>query len=267
MLQRAIRLSFEPALWAMLLLSFAAVAQVNPNDTSGLPTDLPSLRRVAEQGDGRAQRALGDIYSSITYQDNAEAQRWYRKAADQGDVIAQMSLALLDCVEGTTQNYGEAVKWFRKLSDQAQPVAQRYLGLMYHNGQGVTQDYTEAVTWLRKAGDNGDAFARNVLGMMYDLGQGLTQDYGEAVKLFRKAADQGNASAQYNLALSYRDGKGVTQDYVNAHMWSNLAASRSSGGDQKTYAELRDSLAAKMTAAQVAEAQRLAREWKPNFDR
>jgi uncharacterized protein len=56
----------------------------------------------------------------------------------------------------------------------------------------------------------------------------------------------------------YGTGHGVPQDYVIAHMWFNLAAA---SGDKEA-AEVRDMLAAKMTPAQVAEAQKLAREWK-----
>ena len=51
------------------------------------------------------------------------------------------------------------------------------------------------------------------------------------------------------------------QDYVLAHMWYNLAASRSTGEERKKSADLRDALARLMTPAQIAEAQRLAREW------
>ena len=61
----------------------------------------------------------------------------------------------------------------------------------------------------------------------------------------------------------YAKGQGVTQDYVLAHMWLNLSASNSSGEDQKKMAIARDAVAAKMAPAQIAEAQRLAREWKP----
>ena len=61
----------------------------------------------------------------------------------------------------------------------------------------------------------------------------------------------------------YFKGQGVPQDYVQAHMWMNLAASRARGSDQKTYADARDALARIMTPAQIAEAQRRAREWKP----
>ena len=54
-------------------------------------------------------------------------------------------------------------------------------------------------------------------------------------------------------------GPGVPQDYVRAHMWFNLAAAPGYPGA----AAKRDSIAANMTPAQIAEAQKLAREWQP----
>jgi uncharacterized protein len=57
----------------------------------------------------------------------------------------------------------------------------------------------------------------------------------------------------------YRTGGGVPQDYVIAHMWFNLAAA---SGD-KDAVKARDVVAAKMAPTQIAEAQKLAREWKP----
>jgi TPR repeat protein len=51
----------------------------------------------------------------------------------------------------------------------------------------------------------------------------------------------------------------VAQDYVRAHMWYNLSASN---GNAEAVID-RDELAKKMSAAQIAEAQKLAREWKP----
>jgi TPR repeat protein len=57
----------------------------------------------------------------------------------------------------------------------------------------------------------------------------------------------------------YELGLGVQQDYIQAHMWFNLAGA---AGDAKGIKE-RDEIASKMTPDQIAEAQRLAREWKP----
>jgi len=87
-------------------------------------------------------------------------------------------------------------------------------------------------------------------------------DYAEALKWFRKAAEQGNALAQFSLGAMNATGKGVRQDFVEAHKWSNLAAAH---GNKKA-AKLRDRIAKKLTPAQIVEAQRLAREWKPQAE-
>ena len=163
-------------------------------------------------------------------------------------------------------DYATALKLWRPLADQNNVDAQANLGLMYDNGQGVKQDYAEAVKWYRKAADQGHALAQFNLGFMYANGQGVTQDYAEAVTWYRKAADQGNANAQSNLGLMYNNGQGVPQDYVQAHKWSNLAAARFAASETERRdkaVKLRDLVAAKMTPAQIAEAQKLAREWKP----
>ncbi len=127
-------------------------------------------------------------------------------------------------------------------------------------------DDATAVRLWRPLAERGDAKAQLALGVMYKRGQGVPQDYAEAVKWYRRAAEQGNADAQYNLGIMYHDGEGVPQDYVQAHMWLNLAAARfpASDADAMNMAVQDRGLAAsKMTPAQIAEAQKLAREWKP----
>jgi TPR repeat protein len=137
---------------------------------------------------------------------------------------------------------------------------------MYNiGGQGVPQDYAEAVKWYRKAADQGNAEAQFWLGAAYYLNRGVPQDYAEAVKWYGKAADQGNAAAQASLGAMYSVGQGVPQDYVQSHKWLNLAASRipASDAEREVVVKLRDAVAAEMTPAQIAEAQKRAREWKP----
>ena len=87
------------------------------------------------------------------------------------------------------------------------------------------------------------------------------RDYATAVRLIRPVAEQGNANAQYNLGVFYDNGLGVPQDKVRAYMWFNLSAAQGRDGA----AAFRDLIARRMTPAQTAEAQRLAREWKPNM--
>jgi uncharacterized protein len=156
-------------------------------------------------------------------------------------------------------DYATAVRLFRPLADDGDASAQVVLGFMYKRGQGVPQDFAEAVRWYHLAADQGDASAQADLGFMYELGQGVKQDFAEAVRWYRLAADQGVATAQTALGFMYEGGRGVPQNYVLAHMWFSLSAARGF----RHAAELRDLLVDRMTPAQIAEAQKLAREWKP----
>ena len=113
--------------------------------------------------------------------------------------------------------------------------------------------------WYRKAADQGHAGAQSNLGNRYRTGQGVKQDSAAAVRWYRKAAAQGSGAVQYSLGLMYYQGKGVPEDYVQAYMWWELAAARG----VKIAGENRDVIAKDMTAAHIAEAGRLAREWKP----
>ena len=53
------------------------------------------------------------------------------------------------------QNNKEAVKWFRKAAEQGDATAQYYLGLCYYRGKGVRKDHEEALRWLCMASEQG----------------------------------------------------------------------------------------------------------------
>ena len=127
---------------------------------------------------------------------------------------------------------------------------------MYYNGQGVPQNFKTAVKWFTLAAEQGVASAQLNLGLIYDKGQGVPQDYKTALKWYTLAAEQGNVDAQHNLGVMYNKGQGVIKDNVYAHMWGNIAASNG----HETGDELRDIVAEEMTASQIEEAEKLARE-------
>jgi len=157
----------------------------------------------------------------------------------------------------------QALEQLRTLATGGEAVAQYNLGLIYENGPGVPRDYAEAMRWYRLAAGQGLVSAQYNLGYMYANGQGVPQNYVEAARWFREAADQGESRAQYSLGALYAGGHGVPQDFVYAHMWFNIAASRATGDDEKQYSGARDSLAARMTPQEIADAHKLAREWQP----
>lgn len=197
-----------------------------------------------------------------------------RKAAEQGSAAAQATLGSMYLYGfGVPRDPAQASVWFRHAAAQGYAVGQYRLGLLYAIGQGVLKDYAQAAAWYRKAADQGSASAQHSLGSLYKDGAGVPQDYRQALAWYRKAATQGNVTAQYALGSLYEAGTGVLQDYIEAHKWYNLAASRSADGTQggaigqQVYLESRDRVAQQMTPAQVAEAQKLARDWQALFER
>ena len=120
-------------------------------------------------------------------------------------------------------------------------------------------DYATTLRLYRAMADQGNGNAQFGLGTMYEKGRGVAQDDVEAAKWYRLAANQGHAQAQFNLGVAYDNGRGVVQDEVLAHLWFNLSVAQ---GNQEA-AKNRDIVARRMTPAQLAQAQKLAREWKP----
>ena len=120
-------------------------------------------------------------------------------------------------------------------------------------------DPEKAVAWYRKAAQQGDARGLTRLGLCYAYGDGVAKNHAEALALFRKAAEQGDSEAQYRLGRCYAKGDWLPKNPILAYKWLNLAA----GAGNEPAKEERDDLAWNMSASQIAKAQRLSLEWKP----
>ena len=182
-------------------------------------------------------------------------------------IAGQFEDALKACDRGDHKTEYLLIK---PLADQGDATAQYHLGVMYDDGHGVPQDYNKAMRWYGKAADKGNAEAQCNLGSMYVKGHGVPQDYNKASMWYEMAASKGNAKAQFNMGEFYASGKGVPQDYVLAYMWFTLAASHYPAveiADRNDVAIKINEIALKMVPEEIAEAQRMAREWKPKKER
>ena len=104
-----------------------------------------------------------------------------------------------------------------------------------------------------------DARDQWILGLSYYMGREVEQDHAKALEWFRLAADQGESTAQMFLGLMHLNGQVVPQSNVKAHMWFSLSAEQ-----EFLAARTRlDRLEAQMTTTEIAEATKLADEWKP----
>ena len=107
--------------WLFLILGITILVSFIYRDKS----DFDILLDKAEDGDSEAQYEVGWMYCT-----------------GQSQLHGNESVPVDDA---------EALKWFRKAADQDNSNAQHAIGVMYYNGEGVTKDFAEAEKWFQKA--------------------------------------------------------------------------------------------------------------------
>jgi uncharacterized protein len=219
---------------------------------------VDAFRVEAEQGNIVSQNRLADCYTWGwgAKPDIKEAIKWRRKAAEQGDAVAQCKL--VDLLQ-SVKNVAEAIIWLNKSAEQGYPPAQVQLGEEYSSGHFVAQDYREAAKWWRKAADQSHSMALNSLGSLYAEGKGVPKDFTEAAKWWHKAAAAGNFYAQLSLAEAYEIGRGVPQDHVEAYYWHEIVTLHNS---RKEYETKRDHAAKLVTPEQMEAVRKRVSGWQ-----
>jgi TPR repeat protein len=173
-----------------------------------------------------------------------------------------VDLAIQMSISGDPEAHRESVKLLRRAAEQGYAGAQVLLGSRYDDGKGVDKHAIEAAKWYRRAAEQGHSKGQWLVGDAYAFGEGVPKNLVEAAKWYRRAAEQGVQFAQHNLGVMYFSGEGVPQDYVLAYLWFNLAAA--AGNDDAKKNRLK--VERRMTATQIADAQKLSREWKPKLE-
>jgi len=129
------------------------------------------------------------------------------------------------------------------------------------------KDMATAVRIWKVWAGKGNAEARTLLGAMYWSGEGVPRDHKEAARLYLLAANQGYARAQNNIGFMLGFGEGIPPpDDVEAYKWLSLAIANYTARNQDRLDQARKdlaTLASRMTPAQIAEAERRARAFKP----
>ena len=182
-----------------------------------------------------------------------------RLAAAQGIASAQFEVAArLAKGDVTEQNLEAAARWYNRSASQGFAMAQYRLGTLYERGLGVKADLARAKIWYRRAAQQGNLKAMHNLAVLSASREGRTVDYAAAAQWFSQAAERGLADSQYNLAMLYESGLGVPQDLKQAYKWFLLA---SKSGDAEAERR-RKVLTARLSVADRAQAEKLARSWR-----
>ena len=246
--------------------------------------EIEQFLHAAEQGDADAQYKLASVYAkgNGVSRNHVESVKWMRKAAENGHAEAQHKVGrlydnistyerdpdwyeddefdkrLLRLSKGTPEENGrEAVRWYRKAAEQGHPGAQFALALTYRYGDRGTQvNGSEAIRWYLKLAERNPGLGYSSIGYMYTAGEGVPRNGREAVRWLHKGALQGGETDKFLLGHHYATGEILPQNDMQAYAWMALAASQG----HKSALAWRDTLRKKMSAEQVAKAQRLAAE-------
>ncbi len=175
----------------------------------------------AEENVPESQYELGNLYEHGWYgvpMDLSKAAEWYEKAADLGNVPAQMKIAAMyEHGWGVEPDLKKAAKWYTKAAESGDAAAQRLLGdLHYYGWWGIIENKNTALQWYLRAAEQGERHSQRKVA---EIG-----DCKNRVYWYEKAARQGDKQAQYHLGWMYEKEAGVEQDYVKAYAWYSMAA-------------------------------------------
>jgi TPR repeat protein len=175
--------------------------------------------KAADQGDPRGLNNLGTSYmeGEGVEKDEAKGFGLFREAAKKGYPQAQNNLARCFYFgQAVDRDLERATFWYRRAAFRGNPAAQGSFGALYYAGERVEQDYEIAIEWFNKAADQGDEFSVYMLGECYFNGNGVTQDLGKAFEMYNKAAEMGHPWSQCAVGTFFFFGLGIKQDYAKA---------------------------------------------------
>jgi hypothetical protein len=130
--------------------------------------------------------------------DHAGAAQIVAKAAEMGNAVAQLRLALMyDQGDGVRRSSRTAFEWYSRAAAQGEPESQEQVGLFYELAEGVPEDWAFAARLYQASAVQGWMKGQFAFGRAYQFGIGVPQNRQQAIAWFQKAGAQGHGQAAY----------------------------------------------------------------------
>ena len=123
-------------------------------------------------------------------------------------------------------DHAGAAQVVTKAANAGNAVAQLRLALMYDQGDGVRKSAGTAYNWYAQAAAQGEPESLNQVGIFYEIGRGVDEDWDLAANLWKASAEQGWIKGQFSYGRAYQFGIGVPQDRQQAIAWYQKAAAQ-----------------------------------------
>lgn len=206
------------ALFALMLGATAAHAAGEPATATVPPAGLDPSRFGAPATDAAYGAFQRGLYMTAL---NLALPR-----AEAGDAAAQtLAAEILSRGLGVARDEAQAAKWYSRAAEQGVPEAQFQYALLLLDGRFVKKDEKEAYALMQAAAEAGNRLAQfNFAQLLVDREPGEA-GLTKAVSYYQRAADAGLADAQYAMAQAIANGVGGKKaDDVEARRWLELAA-------------------------------------------
>jgi len=229
------------------------------------------VRQGAMSGNSVLRVAMAEYYKQGwgVPQSYAEARRWLEIAAMNGRFNAYTALGdIYRRGQGVEVDYPKALKNYLIAATNGETDGMNNVGMAYLRGEGVEPNTEQAIFWLTRASGAGNPYAAFHLGRMFRKGWGVPNDPQQALAYFKLSAQRNFVNAYERIGLMYEGDNGIPADlpqaYANYRIANEGGLIRDTTGSRKLAEEAAVRIAAleaSMTAAQLAEGNRLAANW------
>lgn len=194
---------------------------------------ISEITQAAHEGDVLGMLALAECYEAGRGidRDIVQAAKWYKSAADGGNVRAMRKIADCYYFNKEVENIAEAVKYYRKAAKAGEAKAMYNLGVFYEQGKHVPEDIETAFKYYLAAAEAGRHEGDYKAGVMYIYGKGTKPNPEKGFELLSRAAgrDGVSSNALYYLGFCYLSGIGVAADEIKGIAHLERAAREKNG--------------------------------------
>lgn len=152
------------------------------------------------------------------------------RASKQKDVAAQMQLGKL-YYDGTEVgvDYKKAEKWLKKAAENGESEAKYLLGIIYIEEKQGKNDGKKGIQYLNESAVAGNVEAKAYLANLYITGLMVEKNTAKGIELYKQSAKGGNLSSQRFLAEAYDKGELVDPNKKESLYWKEMAAENGAG--------------------------------------
>ena len=207
-----------------VLLSFVFITGCKTTKQNKCPETEATITKTisdAKAGISNAQIIFAGWYKNglCLTKDLDEAKIWYLKAADSGNIEAQLALA--DFFRYELNDIHNALFWYKKAAEEGNYEAQHKLAKLYQNRWN---DIDNAFLWYKSSAENGYIQSQKDLAKLYRF---KLNDIDSAIIWYKKAAENGDNNSARDLGELYSNNRTeVNQNIEESIKWYSMAAMR-----------------------------------------